>query len=284
MVLPPMISPVDMRNIGMMCRDFGLVTNLLPDYSDTLDGGIWKEYQLIPAGGTPLSVIQGIGSSRAVVELGAGCVLREAGKYISETFPSQVTRMELPVGVKATDNFIGFLSTLSGKDIPDSYTKAREQLIDAYVDGHKYVFEKKAIISGDEDTVAAVVALCTEIGITPVILASSSGTRRLKLSIADLLKEKSDDIAIVDEADMDTIELMCKDNKPDLCIGTSKCYTLSRKLGIPLVRVGFPVHDRFGAARIAMTGYNGTISLLDKIVNALLEHKQENNDIGYSYL
>jgi len=53
---------------------------------------------------------------------------------------------------------------------------------------------------------------------------------------------------------------------------------------VPLVRCGFPVHDRLGAQRIRLLGYGGTQQLFDRIVNALLEAKQEHSDIGYSYL
>jgi len=51
-----------------------------------------------------------------------------------------------------------------------------------------------------------------------------------------------------------------------------------------LVRLGFPIHDRFGASRIHQIGYRGTQELFDLVVNALIEYKQENSPIGYKYL
>ena len=70
----------------------------------------------------------------------------------------------------------------------------------------------------------------------------------------------------------------------DLVIGSSKGFYLSKNLSIPLVRVGFPVHDRFGSQRIKHLGYRGTQSILDNIANAIIEHKQNSSNIGYSYL
>ena len=67
-------------------------------------------------------------------------------------------------------------------------------------------------------------------------------------------------------------------------IGNSKGYQIARKLKVPLVRVGFPIHDRIGSQRILHYGYRGALSLYDRIVNALLEVKQESSEVGYSYL
>ena len=53
---------------------------------------------------------------------------------------------------------------------------------------------------------------------------------------------------------------------------------------MPLIRVGFPVHDRFGGQRILHLGYRGAQRLFDLVVNILLERKQDSNSIGYSYL
>jgi nitrogenase molybdenum-iron protein NifN len=71
---------------------------------------------------------------------------------------------------------------------------------------------------------------------------------------------------------------------PDFLLGSSKGYSLARKLRIPLVRVGFPIHDRIGGQRLLHLGYRGAQQLYDRIVNTLLEQKQEASDVGYSYL
>ena len=50
------------------------------------------------------------------------------------------------------------------------------------------------------------------------------------------------------------------------------------------MRVGFPIHDRFGGQRLHHLGYRGTQELYDRIVNALLDKMQADNEIGYSYM
>ncbi|MCK4994544.1 MAG: nitrogenase, partial [Candidatus Omnitrophica bacterium] len=52
----------------------------------------------------------------------------------------------------------------------------------------------------------------------------------------------------------------------------------------PLIRVSFPIHDRFGAARISHLGYKGTQELLDRIVNTIVVKKQLESAAGYTYM
>jgi len=55
-------------------------------------------------------------------------------------------------------------------------------------------------------------------------------------------------------------------------------------LGIPLVRVGFPIHDRIGGQRLLHVGYRGTQQFFDRLVNTLIEASQEASSVGYSYI
>ena len=72
--------------------------------------------------------------------------------------------------------------------------------------------------------------------------------------------------------------------KPNLLLGSSKGYPVARELGVPLVRVGFPIHDRIGGQRVLHLGYRGAQRLFDQIVNTLLECQQDDSNVGYSYL
>lgn len=42
---------------------------------------------------------------------------------------------------------------------------------------------------------------------------------------------------------------------------------------IPIVRMGFPIHDRVGGQRVLSAGYAGTLAFLDRFTNTLLETK-----------
>ena len=67
-------------------------------------------------------------------------------------------------------------------------------------------------------------------------------------------------------------------------VGNSKGYVIARELDIPLVRVGFPIHDRFGGPRLHHLGYRGAQELYDRVVNAVIEKKQSDSSVGYGYI
>ncbi len=55
-------------------------------------------------------------------------------------------------------------------------------------------------------------------------------------------------------------------------------------IGKPLVRMGLPIHDRIGAARLMHVGYRGTQQLLDRVANAVLAADQDADPVGYTHL
>jgi nitrogenase molybdenum-iron protein NifN len=72
--------------------------------------------------------------------------------------------------------------------------------------------------------------------------------------------------------------------KPDLLIGNSKGAPAARQCGAPLIRVGFPIHDRFGGSRLRLLGYRGAQELFDRIVNVVIESREANLGRDYAYL
>ena len=74
------------------------------------------------------------------------------------------------------------------------------------------------------------------------------------------------------------------DIRPDLIVGNSKGFAMSRRLEAPLVRIGFPVHDRIDGPRLLHVGYRGAQQLFDRIANTIIEAAQEASPVGYSYM
>jgi nitrogenase molybdenum-iron protein NifN len=280
-ILPPLLSPADLRLIKHYCSLFGIDPVILPDYSETLDSGVWSEYQPLPQGGTPVADVVNAGSARSVIQLSQQCK-KSAGVYLNETFGVPLHMSGLPLGIDATDRFCSALSVISGNDIPGSLVKSRKRVIDSYIDGHKYLNGLRTIFFGDEDMVVALTLFGLEIGLKPVMCASGGFIREtLKNLVPPAIYES---ITIIDEVDFAQIEETAPSYSPDLMIGTGKGYYSSQKLGIPLVRAGFPIHDRFGASRMLHIGYEGTLELFDRIINTILEYKQDAMPDGCSYL
>jgi nitrogenase molybdenum-iron protein NifN len=286
-LFPGMVSPADLRHLKEIIADFGLETMVLPDYSRTLDGELWSQYHRIPDGGTAVQEIAASGSASASVEMGR--VLAEASKtaatYLEDHFGVPARRMGLPMGIRQTDQFMQILESIGGNAMPEKYARQRGRLLDSWVDGHKYVNGRRAVVYGEADLVAGVVDLLSEIGIVPVICATGDQGTVLSSVVKQTMAEKfHDKIQVIEGVDFVDIEAAVREVQPDMLIGHSKGYSLSRKLGIPLVRIGFPIHDRVGGGRMLHVGYAGAQALFDRIANTLLEQRQSGSDVGYTYL
>jgi nitrogenase molybdenum-iron protein NifN len=284
-VIAPIASPADLRYLKTLFRDFGLEPILLPDYSDTLDGPAWTEYQRIPAGGTPLEAIRRMGSARATVEFSsAGHGTQTAGQLLEERFGVPRHALPLPVGVTQTDRLCEVLQKLSGRPVPAIHEEERGRLVDSYVDAHKYVFGKRAVVYGEQDLVVGITALLAEIGILPALCASGANSGRLEPQLALVEPDLGEDVVVMEDVDFGEIEEQVVQLHPDLLVGNSKGYALARRLQVPLVRVGFPIHDRVDGPRLLHLGYRGAQQLFDRLANALIEASQNASPVGYSYM
>ena len=284
-LFPGMVSTADIRYLKEIAEDFELSSIVLPDYSETLDGPALDAYERIPAGGTPIQGIRSAAGARASIEFGRSIRQRDtAAAFLESTFGVRAHRLGLPIGINETDRFFSTLKDIADRPVPRQHEMERGRLIDSYVDGHKYVFGKRAIVYGEEDLVVGLAALLAEIGIIPVLCTSGGKSGALRQAITEIAPSSPGVTEVCDDTDFMSIGEKAKLLKPDLLIGNSKGYGIARDLGIPLVRVGFPIHDRIGGQRILHLGYRGTQQLFDRIVNALLEYKQQTAEVGYSYL
>lgn len=284
-LFPGMVSAADLRYLKETCEEFEIKATLLPDYSDTLDGPALDEYRKIPEGGTSIASIRSAGGARGSIEFGRTILNRRtAASFLQEDFAVPAFRIGTPIGVRETDTFFQHLEHLSHKPTPRKYEQERGRLIDAYVDGHKYVSGKRAVVYGEEDLVVGLAAFLAEIGIIPVLCGSGGESGRLAESIAAVAPELKGKIVVREGTDFMSMEEQARELTPDVLIGSSKGQHVARHLGVPLVRVGFPVHDRIGGQRILHLGYRGAQQLFDLVVNALLAHKQQTSPIGYSYM
>lgn len=286
-LLPGFVSPADLRYIKEIVAGFGLDGVLVPDYSETLDGPSWEEYHRLPEGGTPVERIALSANSVATVQMGRA-LQSGGGDWLEATFGTPCRRIGLPIGLRESDALFNALAELSGRPVPHAYALERGRLLDSFVDGHKYLFGKRAVVYGEEDLVIGIASLLNEIGINPVLCATGGIGERFKEQVQAVTREAQalfpESLEIMGDTDHDTIFSRAEELKPDLVIGNSKGYKMARKLGVPLVRVGFPIHDRIGGQRQLHVGYRGTQNLFDLICNALMEAKQEKSPIGFMYV
>jgi len=284
-LFPGMVSAADLRLIKEIVADYGLGCALLPDYSETMDGGPWAQYEKLQSGGTPVDTIRQMSSAKASIEFGRTLgPVETAGSFLDKEHHVPRHLLGMPIGLRETDRFMAVLQSLSNRPMPAKYERERGCLVDSLIDAHKYVFEKRAIVYGEEDMVIGLTALLSEVGVTPVLCATGARSGRFAKCLREAAPDLPAETRVEEGFDFAEIAEAAPALAPDFLLGSSKGYSLARKLKIPLVRVGFPIHDRLGGQRIQHLGYRGAQVLFDQIVNTLLERKQEKSPVGYAYL
>jgi len=258
---------------------------LLPDYSDTLDGPAWDEYHRIPEGGTVLADIRAAGRALATVEFTTTQNTdATGGAHLGLEFNVPRCCIPMPIGLRQSDLFFQQLERIAKRPAPERYLAQRGRLVDSYVDGHKYLFEKRAVVYGEEDLVVGLVSMLAEIGVTPVLCASGGKSGKLRESVEAVAPDLAGSMTIVQDVDFMDIERQATDLAPDVVIGNSNGFKLAKELDCPLLRVGLPIHDRIGAARVRHLGYEGAQEIFDRLVNLMIEAKQNASPVGYTHM
>jgi len=270
------ISSADTRELKEILNDFGVQYILLPDISESLDGGHSKEYNRLPSSGTTIEEIKYMGGAKATIELST--FIKDeysVGSYLEEAFSVKNYRINIPRGLRDTDKFLKVLSEISRKPIPEKYKKQRGRYLDAMIDSHKYNAEARIAIFGEPDFVYSVARLAVENGVVPVLVASGDVCKKLEPSLRSEVDELSKQLfagecKIIDEADFKAIEKYALELKVNVMLGSSDGRRIEEKHKIPLIRMAFPIHDRIGGQRILSIGYEGSLNLSDQITNVML--------------
>ena len=269
-IIVPNITSSDIREIKRILKLFQADYVLIPDISDTLDAPYKTEFNKIPDGGTKIDDIKKISGAKATIEMSVLIDERYSpGKYLADEYQVPLYSCPIPIGITNVDTFIKTLTQITGKQIPAELVNERGRMLDGMIDSHKYNGEGRAAIFGDPETVYAVNSLCNENGIKPLIVATGSKASKM----TDLIKSES--AVVISDTDFDLIHQMVKELGPNILIGNSDGKMIKEKEHIPLMHIGFPVHDHIGAQRKLFVGYTGSIRFLDEITNTLIDLKHD---------
>ena len=126
----------------------------------------------------------------------------------------------------------------------------------------------RTAVYGDTEVALGITKALIEVGMDPSVVAT--GTKNP--AFTQRVKQISPSSTIMYGVDFEHIHKEIIRKNIELMIGPSTGRQISQKESIPLLRVGLPNHDRFGAARQMILGYKGTTWLIDAIANTLLEH------------
>jgi len=278
-IITPQISPADTRWLKNFFAEMKITYIFLPDLSENLDGATEKNYKRLKTGGTPIADISAMAGSRFSIEFSEFTNEKNSpAEFLKASYGVPFVKLPLPVGLRGMDKLI-YTLTEDGEVLTEKTRKARGRYLDAMVDSHKHCAEARAVIFGEPDFVTAMVRLCCENGILAVVAATGSVTAKLREMLVREVEDCTDfhfekEILIMDDSDFAQIEKACVETNANILIGSSDGRRIARKLNIPLIRCAFPIHDHIGGQRVRMVGFDGTLTILDKIANAMIERTE----------
>lgn len=251
------LTPGDIEALKEWIEAFGLRPVVLPDLGDSLDGHLTEAgFSPLTIGGTPKAEIETMGES--VATLVVGRALARAADLLARRTGVPDLRFDHLMGLDACDALTTALAELSGQPVPLRIERQRAQLLDAMVDSHFHTGFARVALALDADLLAGFTNFLAGMGAQ--IVAAVAPAR------AEVLAELP--CATVQIGDLEDLERAAAGAQ--LLISNSHAAGSAQRLGVPLLRAGFPLYDQVGGYARAWIGYRGGRQALFDFANLIL--------------
>lgn len=271
-LVPTFVEPSDMSEIKHLAELMGVKYVMLPDTSDVVNGPMDGKFRMYPKGGTTLEQIRSMGDSIRSIALGRTGAMA-AAKLLDTKCKVPCDIIDLPIGIKATDEFVDAMRKAAGVSVPESLMLERGQYLDVMVDMNQYTAGKKVSLVGDPDLLVGMAAFCAEndMKVLHVVSGTAPGPK-FERRIKELCGE---DVIVKTgaQADMFFFHQLVQNDRPDIVFGNTYCKYICRDEDIPLIRIGFPIYDRVGHSYFPVTGYRGGLRLLEKVLDTVMDRQ-----------
>ena len=263
------LTPADVELLKRYLEGFELDAIVVPDLSLSLDGHLAStELNSKSSGGTPVAAIERMSASVATLVFGNS--LLATGQWLEHQYGIPVYSFGMAMGMDAGDQLVMCLASLSGRPVPAWIERARAQLQDALLDCHFLLSATPVAMALETDLAAGYVALLAEQGMVIKRVVSPTLYQEHEHSQAELH-------VVGDLSDLD--EVMAE---VDLIIGNTHVAHQCEP-SIPVLRAGYPCHDRLGASDTLQLGYQGSRSCLFGLANLLKAHHHDEVPAHYSH-
>jgi nitrogenase molybdenum-iron protein beta chain len=266
------------RVIKRMLGEMGVEATMLSDPTEVLDTPADGTYRMY-AGGTTQAEVKDAPNAITTFLI-QPWQQEKTRKYVEGTWNHPLPKLNIPMGVDWTDDFLMKVSEVTGKPIPESLAKERGRLVDMIADSHTWLHGKKFALYGDPDFVLGLVKLLLECGAEPTHIVCHNGNKRWAKAVDKLLAESPFGVngKVYAGADLWQLRSLCFTDKPDFLIGNSYGKYIQRdtrhkgeEFEVPVIRLGFPLFDRHHLHRMSTLGYEGAMTIVTTLVNAVLE-------------
>jgi nitrogenase molybdenum-iron protein beta chain len=266
------------RVIHRYMQEMDVKYTLLCDPSEVLDTPADGKYRMY-SGGTTQEEIKDAPNAIDTLLLQPWQSIKTR-KFTKGTWEHDSPAIDIPMGLAATDALLMKISELTGKEIPHSIEKERGRLVDMMTDSHAWLHGKKYALWGDADFVMGMSKFLMELGAEPTHIVCNHANKRWDRAMQKILDENpyGANCSVYRGKDLWHMRSLVFSDKPDFMIGNSYGKFIERdtlhkgeEFHVPLIRIGFPIFDRHHLHRSTTLGYEGAITILTTLVNAVLE-------------
>ncbi len=258
------LTPGDIEFVTESIESFGLRALLIPDLSGSLDGHLEEnEYNALTTGGVAVDDIATAGESIATLAVGesmhnAAGVLEKRSGVPSHLFGHLM-------GLEEVDDWFMALAEISGNPVPQRWQKQRRQLQDAMLDTHFMIGHSRVAIAADPDLLVGFNRLVAGMGAeTVAAVVPAKGPGLLNCGLQQ-----------VQVGDLEDLERLANERAAQLLLANSHGVECAARLGVPLLRMGFPQYDLVGGFQRCWFGYRGTSQALFDLANLAMSHHRE---------
>ncbi len=266
------------RVMERMMKEMGVDATLLSNPTEVLDTPSDGEFRMY-AGGTTMDEVKDAPNAHTTILL-QPWQLDKTKKFVENTWNHEVPKINIPMGLEWTDEFLMKVSEITGKEIPESLAVERGRLMDMMQDSHTWLHGKKFALYGDPDFVMGMAKFLLELGAEPTHILCNNANKRWGKAMQKMLDENpfGANCKVHVGKDLWHLRSLCFTEKPDFLIGNSYGKYIQRDtlhkgkaFEVPLIRLGFPIFDRHHLHRMTTLGYEGAMYMLTTLVNAVLE-------------
>jgi nitrogenase molybdenum-iron protein NifN len=253
-----MLTPGDIEELEDLAADFGLKCRVVPNVAGSLAGELTDvDYSPVSLGGTNVEEVERMGD--AALTLVIGHSLTKAGTWLEQQTGVKSCLLPHLHTLRAVDELVHILLKVSGHSAPSlRVTKQRRQLTDAMLDTHFVFGERRFAIATDADLLLALTEL--------VQLMGSHVVAAVTPSAGEALAQVP--LKTVQLGDLEDLEHLAR-GAAQVLLGNSHAAETAERLGIPLVRIGFPLFDTIGAYAQRWIGYRGVRQTLFDLANVI---------------
>lgn len=253
------LTPGDLEELKEIIEAFGLRPVLLPDLSDSLDGHLdTSDFSPLTIGGSDLSELQTLGDAAATLVIGHS--MHKAADLLNQRTGVPDYRFDHLMGLEAVDALVDALQQISAEPVPAKLERQRAQLQDAMLDCHFMLGLARFAVAADPDLLTAFSELLAGVGAETVAAVAPVNAPVLKQAAA----------ATVKIGDLEDLEQLARTTGAEVLICNSHGAESATRLGIPMLRAGFPQYDTLGGYQKTWIGYRGSRQSLFELANILL--------------